>query len=91
MGQNCNIHEHSGAYTKIPGGLLIVPMLLAAIINTMLPSLFQIGDPTTALFTSKGTMVLIGMILFISGTQLDLSQLLVTLKEQVYYVLSVLE
>ncbi|PZT55531.1 2-keto-3-deoxygluconate permease [Paenibacillus silvae] len=65
---------------KIPGGLLIVPMLLAAVINTVFPSFFQIGDPTTALFTSKGTMVLIGMILFISGTQLDVSQLLMTLK-----------
>ncbi|MFX3648578.1 MAG: 2-keto-3-deoxygluconate permease [Paenibacillus sp.] len=69
-----------GRIKKIPGGLLIVPMLLAAVINTVFPSLFQIGDPTTALFTSKGTMVLIGMILLVSGTQLNLSQLLVTLK-----------
>ncbi|MFC9712352.1 2-keto-3-deoxygluconate permease [Paenibacillus sp. NPDC056933] len=69
-----------GRVQKIPGGLLIVPMLLAAVINTLFPAFFQIGDPTTALFTSKGTMVLIGMILLVSGTQLNLSQLLLTLK-----------
>ncbi|MDK8193888.1 2-keto-3-deoxygluconate permease [Paenibacillus sp. UMB7766-LJ446] len=69
-----------GRVKRIPGGLLIVPMLLAAVINTLFPSFFQIGDPTTALFTSKGTMVLIGMILLVSGTQLNLSQLLTTLK-----------
>ncbi|MBE7683190.1 2-keto-3-deoxygluconate permease [Paenibacillus sp. P13VS] len=69
-----------GRVKKIPGGLLIVPMLIAAVINTAFPSLFQIGDPTTALFTSKGTMVLIGMILLVSGTQLNLSQLVTTLK-----------
>ncbi|MEY8748700.1 2-keto-3-deoxygluconate permease [Bacillales bacterium AN1005] len=69
-----------GRMKRIPGGLLIVPMMLAAVINTVFPSFFQIGDPTTALFASKGTMVLIGMILLVSGTQLNLSQLLVTLK-----------
>lgn len=65
---------------KIPGGLLIVPMMLAAVVNTIFPQFFQIGDPTTALFTSKGTMVLIGMILLVSGTQLNLRNLPVTLK-----------
>lgn len=65
---------------KIPAGLLIIPMLLAAVVNTLFPSFFQMGDPTTALFTNKGTMVLIGLILFISGTQLRLNQLLGTLK-----------
>lgn len=66
--------------TKIPGGLLIVPMLLAAGVNTVFPQFFAIGDPATALFTSKGTMVLIGLILFVSGTQLSLRQLPATLK-----------
>ncbi|WP_238649555.1 2-keto-3-deoxygluconate permease [Paenibacillus piscarius] len=69
-----------GTVTKIPGGLLIIPMLLAAGVNTVFPQLFGIGDPTTALFTSKGTMVLIGLILFVSGTQLNLRQLPATLK-----------
>lgn len=65
---------------KIPGGLLILPMLLSSLINTFSPGLLRIGDPTTALFTSKGTMTLIGMILFISGSQFKLSQIPMTLK-----------
>lgn len=65
---------------RVPGGLLLIPMLIAAIINTFFPSILQIGDPTTAVFTGEGTMVLIGMILFISGIQLKLSQFMVTLK-----------
>lgn len=65
---------------RVPGGLLIIPMLLAAIINTFFPNILQIGDPTTAVFTSDATMVLIGMILFISGIQLKLSQVMITLK-----------
>ncbi len=66
--------------TKIPGGLLIVPMLIAAFINTFFPEILAMGDPTTALFSSKGTMVLIGLILFISGSQFKISQVPVTLK-----------
>lgn len=65
---------------RMPGGLLLIPMLLAAIINTFCPSILQIGGPTTAVFTGEGTMVLIGMILFISGIQLKLSQVMITLK-----------
>jgi 2-keto-3-deoxygluconate permease len=65
---------------KIPGGLLMIPMAIGALINTYCPSLFKIGDPTTALFTNKGTMVLIGMILLVSGSQFKIAQLPVTLK-----------
>lgn len=65
---------------KVPGGLLIIPMLLAAAINTVCPQILQIGNPTTALFTSKGTMVLLGLMLFFSGTQCRVSQIKTMLK-----------
>lgn len=65
---------------KIPGGLLIIPMSIAAVINTFFPDIFRIGDPTTALFTSKGTMVLIGLILLVSGSQFNVAQIPITLK-----------
>jgi 2-keto-3-deoxygluconate permease len=65
---------------KVPGGILMIPMVIGAIINTFCPSIFRIGDPTTALFTNKGTMVLIGMILLISGSQFKLAQISVTLR-----------
>lgn len=60
---------------KVPGGMLIIPMLLASIINTICPQILEIGNPTTALFTSKGTMVLLGLMLFFSGTQCKVSQI----------------
>ena len=59
---------------KVPGGLLIVPMILSAIINTFFPEIFQIGNPTTALFTNNSTMVLVGLMLFASGTQFNLNK-----------------
>lgn len=60
---------------KVPGGLLIVPMILSAFINTFFPEVFQVGNPTTALFTNKSTMVLVGLMLFASGTQFNIKKL----------------
>ena len=65
---------------KVPGGLLIVPMILSAIINTFFPEIFQIGNPTTALFTNKSTMVLVGLMLFASGTQFNLKKTVYVIK-----------
>lgn len=65
---------------KVPGGLLIVPMILTAIINTFFPNIFQIGNPTTALFTNKSTMVLIGLMLFASGTQFSIRNIVDVIK-----------
>lgn len=65
---------------KVPGGLMLVPMLVTAIINTFFPELLRIGDPTTATFTAKGTMGVIGMILFISGSQFKVKEIPAALK-----------
>ena len=65
---------------KVPGGLLIVPMILTAIINTFFPNIFQIGNPTTALFTNKSTMVLVGLMLFASGTQFNIRNIVDVIK-----------
>lgn len=69
-----------GLMQKIPGGLMLVPMILTAAINTFFPSLLQIGDPTTATFTAKGTMTVIGIILFISGSQFKIKEIPQALK-----------
>ncbi|TGY41215.1 hypothetical protein E5347_13380 [Clostridium sartagoforme] len=37
---------------KVSGGLLVVPLILSAIINTFFSEIFQIGNPTTAFFAS---------------------------------------
>ena len=55
---------------KIPAGMMVVPMLLGAIINTFLPQITNIGSFTTAIFTSAGANTAIGIQLFCLGTTL---------------------
>ena len=49
---------------KVPGGLMIVPMLITAIINSIWPEALQIGGSTTGAF-STGTMTIIGIVLIL--------------------------
>lgn len=50
---------------KIPAGMMLVPILIGALINTFCPVLLKIGDPTEILFTSKGMSCLLGLIIFL--------------------------
>lgn len=59
---------------KIPGGLMIVPLFAAILINTFAPSVLQMGSLTSALFSSKGIATLIGAALFFTGTQLKIKE-----------------
>lgn len=65
---------------KFPGGLMVGPLLIAAVIHTWAPGLVEIGGPTTALFSSSGTMCLAGLLLFIIGSQLSVRQIGTVLK-----------
>lgn len=65
---------------KIPGGLLIVPMIITSIINTFYPIIFNVGGITPSILTKEGTMTLIIILLFISGTQFKISQVKPMLK-----------
>jgi 2-keto-3-deoxygluconate permease len=51
---------------RIPGGMMVVPLILAAPINTLFPQALAIGGFTTALF-KNGAMTLIGMFLVLYG------------------------
>ncbi|MGV8981466.1 2-keto-3-deoxygluconate permease [Clostridium sp.] len=53
---------------KVPGGLMMIPLLLATIINTFIPKVLQIGSFTTAIFSNQGTATVIGICLFCLGT-----------------------
>jgi len=64
---------------KFPGGLVVIPLLTTALINTFFPQVLRIGGVTSALFVD-GTYTIIGLLLFFSGCQLNLSQLTVALK-----------
>ena len=53
---------------KIPGGLLLVPMLLAALMNTFLPNLFtNFSRVSEALFTPSRLNYVIWEACFCSG------------------------
>lgn len=54
---------------RIPGGLMIVPLLLGATINSFFPQVLEIGGFTQAAF-KDGASAIIGIFLLIMGSQL---------------------
>jgi 2-keto-3-deoxygluconate permease len=62
-------------------------MLVTALINTFIPGVLRIGNPTTALFSSAGTMTFIGLLLFISGSQLRFNDVGNTVKRGGVFVI----
>lgn len=55
---------------KVPGGLMVIPLVLGVIANTFFPDLLQAGSFTTALF-KNGANCLIGLMFFCSGAQIQ--------------------
>lgn len=68
--RNINILEKMN---KVPGGLIIIPLLAAILMNTFAPSLLQIGGPTTALFKA-GSSAMMGIFLLICGSSINIRQ-----------------
>ena len=54
---------------KIPAGLMLVPLILGAVVNTLAPEALQIGSFTTALF-KQGALALIGLLIFATGAEI---------------------
>jgi 2-keto-3-deoxygluconate permease len=72
---------------KIPGGLLLVPLLIAACFNTLFPTLLQtMGGPTEGLFKS-GTNAIIGLMLFACGATVSFKKLGIILKSGAVYAI----
>ncbi|WP_321408193.1 2-keto-3-deoxygluconate permease [Tolumonas auensis] len=67
---NMNIFEKMN---KVPGGLIIIPLLAAILINTFAPSILTIGGPTTALFKT-GSSAMMGIFLLICGSSINIKQ-----------------
>lgn len=55
--------------TRVPGGLMVVPLFLGMVVNTFFPGLLRIGGFTEAL-TAVGYPTVLGMYLFTVGTKL---------------------
>ncbi len=65
--------------TKIPGGLMVVPLFIGILVNTFAPDALKIGGFTEAL-TNKGYLTLVAMYLFVVGTKMTLRAAPVMLK-----------
>jgi 2-keto-3-deoxygluconate permease len=71
---------------KVPGGLMVVPLILGAILNTFYPHALDMGGFTTELF-KKGAQPLIGMFLCCMGSQISAKKAgLPVIKGSVYVV-----
>src|SRR4029077_417437 len=57
------------AVTRVPGGMMVVPLVLGVSINTFAPNLLKIGGFTQAL-TGVGYPTILGMYLFTVGTKM---------------------
>lgn len=68
---------------KIPGGMLLIPMFISALVNTLAPGFFaQFGGITEALLTPRGTNYIVGLVCFCSAAMLDIKSLGKVLKKQ---------
>ncbi|HAE92099.1 MAG TPA: 2-keto-3-deoxygluconate permease, partial [Tissierella sp.] len=60
---------------KFPGGLMVIPLLLGAVVNTFFPQFLAIGGFTTALFSNKGAATFVGMFIFCCGASINVKQI----------------
>ena len=56
---------------RIPGGLMLIPLILGSIVGTFFPGFLSLGNFTTALFQASA-LPLIGLLIFATGMQITL-------------------
>ena len=59
--------------SRLPGGLVIIPLLIAVALATVCPQVFQIGGYVTALFY-EGNAAMMGFFLIICGSAINVKQ-----------------
>lgn len=57
---------------KVPGGMMVIPLLLGVVLNTVCPSVLQAGGYVSALWSSAGTNTAIAIFLCCVGAQIQL-------------------
>lgn len=58
-------------YHRFPGDLIVVPMVLGVIVNSLIPQALNIGSFWTAM-TRNGTVALVGVFLFFIGASMNI-------------------
>lgn len=58
---------------KIPGGLMIVPLLAGVLVNTFCPGFLNLGSFTTNLW-KEGAMPILALFMFCTGAQINVRQ-----------------
>jgi 2-keto-3-deoxygluconate permease len=58
---------------NMPGGLVIIPLLVAVVISTVFPQFFGIGGFTTGLF-KNGQPAMMGLFLILCGSSINIKQ-----------------
>ena len=56
---------------RIPGGLMLIPLILGSVVGTFFPGFLGMGNFTTALFQASA-LPLIGLLIFATGMQITL-------------------
>lgn len=88
--KNVNIWKN---LQKVPAGTMFVPLIIGALITTLCKGIFHfdlwdtLGNPMKDMFSSTGQMLLIGLMLFCTGTQLKLGDLKQALHRGVLLIL----
>ena len=59
---------------RIPGGLIIVPMLIGVLCITFIPDVLELGGFTTGMFKT-GTNCLLGMFLLLNGASINVKKI----------------
>lgn len=58
---------------KVPGGLMVVPLVLGMLTNTFFPEVLNVGQFTTALF-KNGAFPILSLFIFFAGSQIKLNE-----------------
>ena len=59
---------------KVPGGIILVPLFIGIIVNTIAPHALEVGGFTTGMFKT-GTNCLLGLFLLLNGANIDVRKI----------------
>lgn len=77
-----------GFLKKVPGGALLIPMLISAVINTLFPGLWSWLGGTSAATFQNGSLCIVGIIMFAMGANTNVRTLGSVLKRNGVLILA---